>query len=228
MSNRGKLRLAILLLVIVLLVFLLIFAFSGSARHRVKVFFSTSCIQYNQGTFSNKLTDKIIDYSSEAKRTGIKPCDDESDIRARLSDGSLVKVSSGRLWSVGTLGYSYPCLTRDSRDLLEEIAVRFREKAVKAGLNGSRFIVTSMTRTTEQLKKLRRNNGNASVNSPHMNGNAFDISYIRFKSRKLFITECDKRFLKEALAEVIVELRDEGKCWATFERNQNCFHVVAR
>jgi uncharacterized protein YcbK (DUF882 family) len=228
MSNRGKLRLAILLLIIVLLVFLLILAFSGNARHRLKVIFSTSCIQYKQGTYSNKLTDKIIDYSSEAKRTGIKPCDDEKEIKAKLSDGTLVKVTSGRVLTVGTLSYSYPCLTKESKELLEEIAVRFREKADEAGLRGSRFVVTSMTRTTEQMKRLRRNNSNASANSPHLNGNAFDISYIRFKSRKLFITECDKRFLKEALAEVIVELRDEDKCWATYERNQNCFHVVAR
>jgi hypothetical protein len=228
MSNRGKLRFAIFLLIIALLVFLLVLAVSANARRRLKVIFSTSCIQYNQETYSNKLTDKIIDYSSEAKRAGIKPCSDGGDIKTMVSAGELVKVSSGRLFTVGTLSYSYPCLTKESKALLEKIAVRFREKADEAGLRGSRFVVTSMTRTTEQMKKLRRNNSNASANSPHLNGNAFDISYIRFRSRKFFITECDKRFLKEALAEVIVELRDEDKCWATYERNQNCFHVVAR
>jgi len=228
MSNRGKLRLALSLLILVFIVILLVLAFSTSARHRLKIILSPACIQYNQGTFSNKLTDKIIDYSSEAKRSGIKPCSDGNDIKAMLSDGDLVKVSSGRLFTVGTLNYSYPCLTKDGKAILEEIAGRFREKAEKAGLKGPRFIVTSLTRTTEQMKKLRRNNSNASANSPHLNGNAFDISYIRFKSGKLFTTECDKRFLKEALAEVIVELRDEDKCWATYEKNQNCFHVVAR
>ncbi len=33
---------------------------------------------------------------------------------------------------------------------------------------------------------------------------------------------------KEALAEVIWDLREEGKCWATYEVKQSCFHVVSR
>jgi hypothetical protein len=34
--------------------------------------------------------------------------------------------------------------------------------------------------------------------------------------------------MKEALAEVIWELREEKKCWATYEKSQGCFHVVSR
>src|SRR5512146_456643 len=60
------------------------------------------------------------------------------------------------------------------------------------------------------------------------NGNAFDISYARFSFRKLFVTECDKWYMKEALAEIICQLREEKKCWATYERKQGCFHVVSR
>jgi hypothetical protein len=228
LNKSGKIRLAILLLITLLIVYAVILTVSGDARRRLKIIFSTECIQYKQGLFSNKLTDRIVDYSSEARRTGIKECRDENNIKAMLADGELVKVSSGRLLLVGKLNFSYPCLTKESKELLEVIATRFREKADRAGLKGSRFIVTSMIRTSEQMKQLRRINSNASANSPHLNGNAFDISYARFRSVKLFITECDKRFLKEALAEVIVELRDDGKCWATYERNQNCFHVVAR
>ena len=73
-----------------------------------------------------------------------------------------------------------------------------------------------------------RNNQNASVNSPHLNGNAFDISYLRFSCKKLFVTSCDKKYLKEALAQVIWELKAEKKCWATYETAQYCFHVVSR
>ncbi|HVN57823.1 MAG TPA: DUF5715 family protein [Bacteroidales bacterium] len=227
-TTRGKIKLAAAVVSLLLIIFLIALAVSGNLRRRIKVYFSPACVQYKQQVYSNKLTDRIIDYSSEAKRTGIKECSDEDDIRQRLKEGSLVRISSGRLLTVEKLSYSYPCLTPDSRDLLEEIARRFREKASQAGLMGSRFIVTSMIRTTDQMKLLRKINSNASANSPHLNGNAFDISYIRFKTRKLFMTECDRRFLKEALAEVIVELRDEDKCWATYERNQSCFHVVAR
>jgi len=34
--------------------------------------------------------------------------------------------------------------------------------------------------------------------------------------------------LKEILAQSIFELRSEGKCWATHEKWQTCFHVVSR
>ena len=225
--KSGKFRLYFLVSLLAI-VPLIILAVSGGARRRMRIIFTSECIQYKQGTFSNKLTDKIVDYSAGAKRTGIKACKDKIEIKAMISSGNLVNISSGSHFVVEKMNYSYPCLTKETKTLLEEIARRFREKADKAGLKGSRFIVTSMTRTTDQMKQLRLNNSNASVNSPHLNGNAFDISYVRFKSRKLFITECDKRFLKGALAEVIVTLRDEDKCWATYERVQNCFHVVAR
>jgi hypothetical protein len=85
-----------------------------------------------------------------------------------------------------------------------------------------------MTRTTEKLKRLRAINSNTSANSPHLYGNAFDISYLRFSTRKLFLTYCDKKFLKESLAQVIWQLREEKKCWATYEIQQNCYHVVSR
>jgi hypothetical protein len=45
--------------------------------------------------------------------------------------------------------------------------------------------------------------------------------------RKLYVTECDKWYMKEALAEVIWHLKEEKKSWATYERKQGCFHVVS-
>ena len=62
--------------------------------------------------------------------------------------------------------------------------------------------------------------------SDMLNGNAFDISYVSFNCRKLKVTSCDKWFMKEALAEIIYELRRDKRCWATYERGQTCFHVV--
>jgi hypothetical protein len=112
--------------------------------------------------------------------------------------------------------------------LLDEIASQLNQKTSLKGLTGVRFYITSMTRESSNVKSLRRFNGNASANSPHLYGNAFDISYKRFIARKWILTNCDKKYLKEALAEVIWQLRVENKCWATCEKMQNCFHVVAR
>ena len=39
----------------------------------------------------------------------------------------------------------------------------------------------------------------------------------------MVLTNCDKKFLKEALAEVIWQLREEKKCWATYEKDAELF-----
>jgi hypothetical protein len=201
--------------------------FIESRGHPFK-YFSTTCIDYRQKEYSRKLNDRIVDYLAEARLRGVAPSDNDSEFRKKISDGKLVKVRSGRRYVVDRLRFSYPALTPESRDLLDEIAERFREKASAKGLNDARFYLTSLTRKTEHLRALRRNNVNSSANSPHLYGSAFDISYKRFSVRKMYLTNCDMKFLKEALAEVIFELRRENKCWATYERMQNCFHVVAR
>jgi len=226
-----KLRLVLLLkfFSLILVVFTSIY-FLGNKNRRTHLFsyFSTRCLDYRQKDFSRKLNDRIVDYSDRAKLKGINASKDEKELRKRISEGKLVKVRSCNSYVVEKMTYSYPFVTKDSKILLEEIARRLREKTSQKGLKGVRLIVTSMTRKTENIKSLRRNNQNASANSPHLYGNAFDISYKRFIVRKWILTNCDDKFLKEALAEVIWQLREEKKCWATYERGQNCFHVVCR
>ncbi len=190
-------------------------------------YFSSKC-RDNQPVYSKKLNDRIVDYSASARSAGIEKCSDENDIIKRISARQLLRVKSGRYYEIGKMEYSYPYLTRDSKKLLNEIARRFRKKINKEGLKGSRFIITSMTRTTDKIHGLGKTNGNASENSPHLYGNAFDISYARFRIRKFRVTECDEWYMKEALAEVINQLKQEKRCWATYEKQQGCFHVVSR
>jgi hypothetical protein len=190
-------------------------------------YFSTRCLDYKQRDFCRKLNDRIVDYSSTAKSKGIKVCKNREDLENRISEGKLVKVKSCDGYIVERMIFSYPYVTRESKDLLDEIASRLREKSSQKGLNGVKFYITSMTRRTDNVRSLRRYNGNASENSPHLYGNAFDISYKRFVARKWILTNCDKKFLKEALAEVIWQLRSENRCWATYEKIQNCYHVVS-
>ncbi len=197
-------------------------------RRFVRDLLGLTCIDYKQPVFSKKLTDKIPDYISYSKVSGIKKCSNEHELTALAEKGKLFEIKSGNGFIVGEMSHSYPYLTKDAKDLLTEISKRFKKKISGTRLKGSSFKVTSMTRTDEKLKSLRGVNGNASLNSPHLYGNAFDISYIKFSSTKIFSTNCDEKYLMEALAEVIWQLKKEKKCWATFERQQNCFHVVAR
>jgi len=212
----------------ILSIFLLVLLCSKESRKNFFFYFSTRCIDYRQRDFSRRLSDKLIDYSSAAKRKGIIACNDDNDVNKRIADGKLVRVKSNRKYEIDRLSFSIPYLTGESKVLLDEIARRYREKTSAKGLKRAKFIVTSMTRKKDYLRKLMKNNSNASVNSPHLYGNAFDITYKRFEAHKLTLTNCDIKFMKEALAEVIWQLRKEKRCWATYETGQNCFHVVCR
>ena len=222
--ENTKILLKISLAVVISLSLLVIIESSGHPGS----YFSTRCLDYRQKDFSRKLNDRIVDYSVSAKQKGTSPSRNEKELKQKISEGSLVRVKSGRMYIVDRMNFSFPAVTGESKILLDEIARRFREKTSQKGLYGSRFYITSMTRKTDNLKSLRRYNRNTSVNSPHLYGNAFDISYKRFSVRKMFLTNCDMKYLKESLAEVIWQMREEQQCWATYERMQNCFHIVAR
>jgi hypothetical protein len=212
----------------ILITFLLCFILIPRSNRALMVsFFSKKCRNYQQ-VYSSRLNDRIMDYSTQAELTGIARCSDARDLMDRVSDKQLFRVRNSKYYKIEDLTYSYPYLTQDSKNLLDEIGKRFKEKINREGFKGTRFTITSMTRTSEMIKGLGKKNINASDNSPHLMGNAFDISYARFSFIKLHVTECDKWYMKEALAEVICQLKKEKKCWATYERNQGCFHVVSR
>jgi len=219
---RLKARLLFLALFLLGLIFI-----PQSNRAFMLSFFSKRCRNHQQ-VYSKKLNDRIPEYSASAKLSGIEKSSDENDLAEKISAGQLFKVRNTSYYKIENMRYSYPYLTGDSKKLLREIGKRFREKIAKNGLKGSRFIITSMTRTSEMIRDLGKININASENSPHLYGNAFDISYARFSFIKYHITECDRWYMKEALAEVIYQLKEEKKCWATYERKQGCFHVVSR
>jgi hypothetical protein len=227
--NKSRFVLILKIFSFVLFIFILVrLIIKKDRKSLLSSYFSTSCLDYKQKNFSRYLNDRIVDYSAAAKLKGINVCKDNSELKKRISEGKLVNVKSGSRYVVERMTFSYPCITKDSKVLLDEIATRLREKTLQKGLTGVKFFITSMTRKTDNVRSLRRYNGNASVNSPHLYGNAFDISYKRFIARKWILTNCDKKFLKEALAEVIWQLRSENRCWATYEKVQNCYHVVAR
>jgi hypothetical protein len=197
-------------------------------RYYINNLVGIRCIDYRQGSFSRKLDDRIPEYISKSSVSGIAKCKDKDDLLKKVSEGKLFLIVGGYGYIIEKMSHSYPYLTGDGKDLIAEIGKRFREKISATKLKGSSFRITSMTRTTDILKKLREVNSNASPSSPHLYGNALDISYIRFSTPKWFVTSCDKKYLKDALAEVIWQLREEKKCWATYEIKQSCFHVVAR
>jgi hypothetical protein len=197
-------------------------------RYYINKKIGSECISYNQPVFSRKLKDILNDYIGESSVSGISRCSNRRELMKKAVHGELFRIRNSRGYEVEDLLYSYPYLTKKGKALLKEIGKRFRRQVSDTKLRGSDFKITSMTRTTEILTRLRKSNSNASINSPHFYGNTFDISYVRFSSPKWFVTDCDKYVLKEVLAQVIWQLRQENRCWATYEIQQGCFHVVAR
>jgi hypothetical protein len=197
-------------------------------RYHVNNILGKKCIYYRQSILSRKLRDRIPDYIGKSSHSGIQKCSNKKELLKQVTLGKIFKIRNRRGYIVEDFSYSYPYLTKEGKAFLEDLGKRFRKKISRTGLRGSSFKITSMTRITDILKRLKASNSNASENSPHFYGNAFDISYVRFSARKWFVTDCDKYFLKESLAEVIWQMREEKKCWATYEINQGCFHIVVR
>ena len=98
------------------------------------------------------------------------------------------------------------------------------------GLNPQRLIITSILRTEEDVRALRRGNVNASENSTHRYATTFDIAYARYDPMDK-VKGCVDSYpgqLKMVLAEVLRDLRNEGLCYVKHERRQPCFHITSR
>ena len=134
----------------------------------------------------------------------------------------LVHIESNPKYIVRELTSSSPYVVPKVSDLLDDIAKSFQEKTQSK----ARFMVTSVLRTEEDVKKLHKTNVNASTNSCHCNATTIDISYVRFEEDKL--RPRDSYQLRLALAQTLHELREAGRCYVKIERKQYCYHITVR
>lgn len=160
-----------------------------------------------------------------ARRIGIKPISSTRDI-IRL-ERPIVHIKSGDHYHIDRLTHSYPYLVPEAAELLDTIGVRFSRKLELRGGGKYSLQVTSLLRTHESVKRLSRRNVNSTSNSAHLYGTTFDISYVRFHEAMFNTRKLNDGQLKNILAEVLLELRDQGKCLVKFERKQSCFHITA-
>lgn len=165
-----------------------------------------------------------------AKNLGIRPIQSRKDAED-LSE-RLVEIDSCEFYDVDRLTHSVPFLIPKANDLLNNIGKNFLDSLANKGLNPYTVIVTSVLRTKDDVKRLRRTNGNASMNSCHCYGTTFDISWKRFNR----VEDPDGRPLEEVrwdtlklvLSEVLRDLRKSDKCYVKYELKQGCFHITAR
>ena len=169
-------------------------------------------------------------HMAAAKRIGIKPLKDRE--AAEKLGGKVMEIKDNDFYQVDSLTHSIPFLVPKASALLDSIGANFLDSLENKGLNPNQVIVTSVLRTQDDVKKLRRVNGNASANSVHMFGTTFDISYKRFfkvedpDGRPMQDVRADT--LKLVLSEVLRDLKKKDLCYIKYELKQGCFHITAR
>lgn len=161
---------------------------------------------------------------ANARGAGIRPVESSED--AWNATRGLVKIRSCSLYYIQPLTHSYPYLTRNAADLLQEICSRFRDSLQSRGGGSYRPKVTSVLRTRASVGRLRRVNRNAISESAHCYGTTFDISHSKFICDDA--TDIGRTFedLKNLLAEVVADMRAQGRCVVKFERRQACLHIT--
>ena len=139
----------------------------------------------------------------------------------------LKKIATCDDFILDPLTHSMPYLVPEADSLLHDIGRAFTDTVLARSGHKCKIIVTSVLRTENTIDKLRRRNVNATTTSCHMYGTTFDISWRRFNY-------CDPDYimyiedLKNILAEVLYDLRKQGRCYVKYERKQSCFHITAR
>lgn len=188
---------------------------SGCERLRIRPF---------GGSLGSVFRDVNEVHLASARNGGIEPIHNTDE--AWANSRGLVEVRPCSLYYVDELKHSYPYLTREAADLLDEICARFRDSLDARGGGDYRPKVTSVLRTPASVGRLRRVNRNATGESAHIYATTFDISYSKFICDNPEGVRRTFEDLKNLLGETIAGLRDQGRCLVKHERRQACFHIT--
>lgn len=177
------------------------------------------------GSLRKVFNDSNYIHLGVARKYGITPIMKISD--AWNLKVPVIRVVPTETYYIDELTYSLPYLVPRAKKLLDDIAQTWKDSLTARGGGAYRLKVTSMLRTPATIKKLRRRNTAAVDSSAHQYGTTFDISFVKFV--------CDNpsnprtaEDLKNLLAEVLYDLREEGRCYVKYEHKQGCFHITTR
>ena len=164
-----------------------------------------------------------------ARAFGVQPVNDRNEANQRKKE--LVHMNFSPYYHVDDIRQSIPYLVPRASVLLNDIGRSFFDSLQTKGVPLHHFIVTSVLRTKEDVKKLRNYNSNATENSCHMFGTTFDISYNRFipvHDTRIYNRTVSNDTLKWILSEVLNDLRKNDRCYVKYEVKQGCFHITTR
>ena len=140
----------------------------------------------------------------------------------------LVKIESNRYYDIERLTHSVPYLVPKAAKLLEDMGKAFQDSLFNRGFNRNhRFTVTSVLRTEETVRQLRKTNVNSTENSCHCYGTTFDISYFTYSTPNAGKTaSVDK--MRQILYQVAYDMKKQGRCYVKYEKQQTCLHITVR
>lgn len=163
-----------------------------------------------------------------AQAKGIKPMNERQD--TLIYKDRLIKLPQELdIYKIDKLTHSMPFVVDDAAQLIVRIGLNFRDSLQRKKLPIYKPILTSLTRTQDDVRKLTKRNFNASENSTHCYGTTFDISWRRFeKVGPKGSNDLSPDRLKYILAQVLHDLRVRDKCYIMHERKQACFHITVR
>lgn len=179
----------------------------------------------NIGSFAKVFNDSNHTHLVHARAGGINPITKMED--AWTNTRGIVHIDSDSLIYIDSLTHSYAYLQPHAAALLHEIGRRFADSLQARGGGDYRLKVTSLLRTDATVGKLRRVNRNATTESAHRYATTFDISYSKFICDNANGTRRTFEDLKNLLAEIVDDLRREGRLLVKHERKQACFHITA-
>lgn len=140
----------------------------------------------------------------------------------------LHHIESNKLYKVDPLYHSAPYLVPKAKDFLDDLGEAFQDSLYNRGYDRRhRFIVTSVYRTENHIKRLRRSgNVNATQNSCHQYGTTIDITYVRFDKPEEHRANDPK--LLQLLMQTVYDMHKAGRCYVKYERKQSCLHITVR
>lgn len=179
----------------------------------------------NLGNLAELFNDSNYIHWAEAEKIGIEPL---SDMRSHWQLRKPIhRIESCEDFWVEELTYSQPYLVGEAVAMVHEVGRRFRDTLKARGGGDYRIRITSVLRTPDAVRRLRRVNRNAIDSSVHQLGTTVDISYANFTADTDRVPRRAED-LKAILAEVLYAMRAENKCYVKYERHQPCFHITAR
>lgn len=179
------------------------------------------------GSYNRDFKDLNDVHLAEALKVGIEPVSSREEAEKASKD--MDEIETNEYYEVEDLRHSIPYLVAPAARLLKDIGKNFQDSLYNLNAPIYKIKVTSVTRTVDDVKNLKKRNSNSSANSAHQYGTTFDISWVRFtKIDEQDTLNIEKDQLKMVLASVLRDLHRENRCFIKHERKQGCFHITVR